>query len=86
MQRTWSSGPGGTFGYHFTWQKSEPTDLNRNIKTLAMATDGLDFPASTSFGQSHGQRTFLFWTNGGFNFSMPSLQKLDVGVPGVPLP
>jgi sugar lactone lactonase YvrE len=57
-----------------------------NIKTLAMATDGLDFPASTSFGQSHAQRTFLFWTNGGFNFSKPSLQKLDVGVPGVPLP
>jgi hypothetical protein len=27
MQRTWSSGPGGTFGYHFTWQKSEPTAL-----------------------------------------------------------
>jgi sugar lactone lactonase YvrE len=56
------------------------------ITTLATASDGLDFPASTSFGQSHGQRTFLFWTNGGFNFSKPSLQKLNVGVPGVPLP
>jgi sugar lactone lactonase YvrE len=58
---------------------------DRNIKTLATATDGLDFPASTSFGQTREQRTFLFWTNYGVNLK-PSLQKLDVGVPGVPLP
>ena len=58
---------------------------DRNIKTLARATDGLDFPASTSFGQTRGQRTFLFWTNYGVNLK-PSLQKLDVGVPGIPLP
>lgn len=56
------------------------------ITTLATASDGLDFPASTSFGQSRGQRKFLFWTNGGYNLGKPSLQKLDVGVPGVPLP
>jgi len=56
------------------------------ITTLATVSDGLDFPASTSFGQSHGQRKFLFWTNGGYNFAKPNLQKLDVGVPGIPLP
>lgn len=59
---------------------------NREITTLATVSDGLDFPASTGFGQSRGQRTFLFWTNGGFNFEKPSLQKLHVSVPGVPLP
>jgi sugar lactone lactonase YvrE len=58
---------------------------DRNIKTLATATDGLDFPASTRFGQARGQRTFLLWTNYGLN-SNPSLQKLDVGIPGVRLP
>lgn len=58
---------------------------DRNIKTLAAATDGLDFPASTSFGQTRRQRTFLFWTNYGVS-SKPSLQKMDVGVPGVRLP
>ena len=56
------------------------------ITTLATVSDGLDFPASTSFGQSRGRRKFLFWTNGGYNFAKPSLQKLDVGVPGIPLP
>jgi sugar lactone lactonase YvrE len=58
---------------------------DRNIKTLATAADGLDFPASTSFGQTRRQRTFLFWTNYGVS-SKPSLQKMDVGVPGVRLP
>jgi sugar lactone lactonase YvrE len=56
------------------------------VQTLATASDGLDFPADTYFGQSHGQRKFLFWTNGGYNFMQPSLQKLDVGVLGQELP
>jgi sugar lactone lactonase YvrE len=53
-----------------------------DVQTLATASDGLDFPADTTFSQTQGQRTFLFWTNGGYNFALPSLQKLDVGVPG----
>jgi len=56
------------------------------ITTLATATEGLDFPASTSFGQTDGQRAFLYWTSGGYNFGNPRLQKLNVGNPGVPLP
>jgi sugar lactone lactonase YvrE len=58
----------------------------QTIQTLAAAGAGLDFPADTAFGQSHGQRTFLFWTNGGYNFNKPSVQKVNVGDPGEPLP
>jgi sugar lactone lactonase YvrE len=58
----------------------------QTIQTLAAAGAGLDFPADTAFGQSHGQRTFLFWTNGGYNFNKPSVQKLNVGDAGEPLP
>jgi sugar lactone lactonase YvrE len=57
-----------------------------DITTLATAGDGLDYPASTSFDQRHGRRSFLFWTNGGINFNTPSIQKMDVNVPGAPLP
>jgi sugar lactone lactonase YvrE len=57
-----------------------------DISTLAAAKDGLDFPADTYFGQKHGQRKFLFWTNGGYNFTLPSLQKMDVGIRGARLP
>jgi len=39
MQRTWSSGPGETFGYHFTWQKSEPTDLSNFLFILIYFRD-----------------------------------------------
>jgi len=58
------------------------------ITTLATATDGLDFPASPSFDQRLGHRTTLYFTNFGFNLSpvQPSLMKVDVGVPGKPLP
>jgi hypothetical protein len=28
----------------------------------------------------------LFWTNGGINFGTPSIQKLQVRAPSVPLP
>jgi sugar lactone lactonase YvrE len=57
-----------------------------DIQTIATSTDGLDFPADTYFAQKHGQRKFLFWTNGGYNFNLPSLQKMDVGIPGERLP
>lgn len=53
-----------------------------DVEILATANDGLDFPADTTFSQAPGQRTFLFWTNGGYIFALPSLQKLDVGVRG----
>jgi hypothetical protein len=57
-----------------------------DITILATAGDGLDYPASSSFDQRHGQRRLLFWTNGGINFNTPSVQKMDVNVPGAPLP
>lgn len=56
------------------------------ITTLATSTNGLDYPASTSFGQTPGERTVLYFTNAGLIFGTPSLQKIDVGVRGVPLP
>jgi hypothetical protein len=59
---------------------------NRRITTLAGASGGLDYPASTSFGETSCHRKFLFWTNGGIDFGTPSIQKMDVGIPGVPLP
>lgn len=52
------------------------------VQTLATVNDGLDFPADTAFSQAPGQRSFLFWTNGGYNHGLPSLQKLDVSIPG----
>ena len=59
---------------------------DRTITTLATFSDGLDYPASTSFGQTPGERTVLYFTNAGLIFGTPSLQKIDVGVRGVPLP
>jgi sugar lactone lactonase YvrE len=56
------------------------------ITTLATSGSGLDYPASTSFDQRHGTRKVLYFTNAGFNFNTPSLQKVDVGVRGEPLP
>lgn len=56
------------------------------ITTLATLNNGLDYPASTSFGQTPGERTVLYFTNAGLIFGTPSLQKIDVGVRGVPLP
>jgi sugar lactone lactonase YvrE len=59
---------------------------NRRITTLAGASGGLDYPASTSFGETSCHRKFLFWTNGGIDFGTPSIQKMDIGIPGVALP
>jgi hypothetical protein len=57
-----------------------------DIETLATREEGLDFPADTYFGQSPGKRPILYWTNGGYNFGKPSLQKMDVGIKGARLP
>jgi sugar lactone lactonase YvrE len=59
---------------------------NGDIYTLATAKDGLDFPADTAFGQASGERRFLLWTSGGWHNKMPSLQKMDVGIPDARLP
>jgi len=56
------------------------------IVILVGPQNGLDYPASTSFGQTRGQHTVLYWTSLGANFGFPSIQKMNVGVPGVPLP
>jgi len=59
-----------------------------SMTTLATVGNGLDYPASTSFDQRHGDRTTLYYTNFGYNLSpaQPSLMKIDVGLPGRPLP
>ena len=44
---------------------------DRTITTLAAARDGLDYAASTSFGQTPGERTVLYFTNAGFIFGTP---------------
>jgi sugar lactone lactonase YvrE len=56
------------------------------ITILARPKSRLDYPASTSFGQTPGRETVLYWTNSGINFGTPSIQRMDVCVPGVPLP
>jgi sugar lactone lactonase YvrE len=59
------------------------------ITTLATADDGLDFPASASFGTGKGQRKSLFVTNyaiGPPGGPGPGVLKVDVGIPGLPLP
>jgi sugar lactone lactonase YvrE len=56
------------------------------VDILARPKSGLDYPASTSFGQTPGRQTVLYWTNLGANFGKPSIQKMNVCVPGVPLP
>ena len=59
---------------------------DRTLETLATADDGLDYPASVAFGTGRGERTQLYLANVGANFGRPSVMKVDVGVPGVPLP
>jgi len=56
---------------------------NGDIRTLATAKEGLDFPADTAFGEAQGQRKSLYWNSGGWNFSKPSLQKMDVANVGI---
>jgi sugar lactone lactonase YvrE len=61
---------------------------NGAVTTLATAADGLNTPASVSFGTSHGERKDLFVTNFA-TFSTephPGLLVADVGTPGPPVP
>jgi sugar lactone lactonase YvrE len=60
------------------------------VVELATAGDGLDEPASLAFGTGKGDRRSLFVTNyalmppeAGFG---PAVLKMEVGVPGLPLP
>jgi sugar lactone lactonase YvrE len=54
----------------------------------------LDAPLSLAFGTGKGERTSLFISNGGFSglfvpgvpWAGPGLVKINVGIPGLPLP
>lgn len=59
------------------------------VEILATSADGLDFPASLAFGTGKSQRRSVFVTNfaiGPPGGTGPGLLKIDVGVPGQPLP
>ncbi len=60
------------------------------ITTLATPADGLDDASSLAFGTGRGDRKALFFVNFAFfgppASAHPALLRLDVGVPGVPLP
>lgn len=60
-----------------------------STETIATLADGLDFPASLAFGTGMGERQSVFVTNFSLGppiFAGPGLVKLDVGVPGMPIP
>jgi sugar lactone lactonase YvrE len=63
-------------------------DANGSVTQLASAAEGLDNPASLSFGTSGGQRRALFLTNFAAFSSTPhpGLLEADVGAPGLPVP
>jgi sugar lactone lactonase YvrE len=58
------------------------------ITEVAGAGDGLDGPASLAFGTGRGDRGSLFFTNYAVLSAEPNpgVLKVDVGVPGLPLP
>ena len=58
------------------------------IAELATRSDGLDIPASLAFGTTEGELESLYVTNYAVTSSSshPGILKLDVGVPGPPLP
>jgi hypothetical protein len=59
------------------------------ITTLATADDELDFPASLAFGTGKGNRQSVFVTNcaiGPPGGPGPGVLKVDVGIPGLPVP
>jgi sugar lactone lactonase YvrE len=68
---------------------------DRSQETLAAyPVDPLDAPLSVAFGTGKGERESLFISNGGISgmivpglsWAGPGLLKLDVGIPGLPLP
>jgi hypothetical protein len=78
------------FGDAFVAVNSQNTLLrvahNGSLRTIATAADGLDNPASLSFGTSKGDRKHLFLTNfAAFSATpKPGLLEVSVGVPGQP--
>jgi hypothetical protein len=68
--------------------KIDPVD--GHVTEILTVVDGLDEPASLAFGTGKGERLSVFFTN----FSVmaphtgrgPAILKIDVGVPGLPLP
>jgi sugar lactone lactonase YvrE len=57
-------------------------------ETLLTAADGLAGPSAVAFGTGRGERTLLYVTNLSFfeRVPRPSLQRVDVGVPGYRIP
>lgn len=54
---------------------------------LAEGDDGLDGPASLAFGTGWGNRKYIYITNFALlSEANPGIVRVDVGVPGVPLP
>ena len=62
--------------------------INRDDTTLTvLASDGLDGPASLAFGTGKGDRQSVFISNFALiSNENPGIVKVDVGVPGMPLP
>lgn len=57
------------------------------VTRLAGPADGVDEPASLAFGTGGGERQNLYFTNYAIlSRSSPGVLKMDVGVPGMPLP
>ena len=57
------------------------------VTQLAGPADGVDGPASLAFGTGRGERQALYFTNYAIlSQSDPGVLKMDVGVPGMPLP
>lgn len=60
-----------------------------DIAELASAADGLDFPSSLAFGTGKGHRQSVFVVNfaiGPPGGAGPALLRVNVGVPGLPVP
>jgi sugar lactone lactonase YvrE len=64
--------------------------VDGEFTTLLTAADGLDEPASLAFGTGKGDRQSVFITNYALfpphSEEGPAVLKVDVGVPGLPLP
>jgi sugar lactone lactonase YvrE len=64
--------------------------VDGEFTTLLTAEDGLDEPASLAFGTGKGDRQSVFVTNYALfpphSVEGPAVLKVDVGVPGLPLP
>lgn len=58
-----------------------------SVAQLAGPDDGVDGPASLAFGTGNGERQSLYFTNYAIiSRAHPGVLKMDVGVPGMPLP